>query len=76
MLSQALDTHSRLEKPKDREWLLTLLSFIKAYVQDLGEALLMHEEDKMTYVSGLVGEIKKSADALDSGASELARSLR
>lgn len=71
MLSQALDTHYRLEKPKDRDWLHILLSFLKSYVHDLGEALLMHEEDKASYVNDLVAAMKTSADDLDSGGSVL-----
>lgn len=69
MLSRALDTHDELRKPKDREWIHILLSFLKAYVDDLGQELLMHEENKEAYISRLVSEMWNAADALDAGSS-------
>ncbi|KAJ7285957.1 trafficking protein particle complex subunit 10 [Mycena rebaudengoi] len=65
MLSLALDTHSGLEKPRDREWIHILLSFLKTYVDTVGLDLLMHDEDKTEYISRLVEAMKDSAAALD-----------
>lgn len=67
MLSQAIDAHAALQQPKDREWIHILLSFLKTYVDDLGNELLMHEEDKIAYVSSLVLEMRRAADELDAG---------
>lgn len=67
MLSNAIDTHARIQKPKDREWIHILLSFLKTYVDELGSELLMHEEDKTAYVSQLVDEMHTAADELESG---------
>lgn len=67
MLSRALDVHTALGKPKDREWMHILLSFLKAYVEGLGGELLMREEDKTTYVTELVKALKTSASELDTG---------
>lgn len=67
MLSRALDTHAKLHKPKDREWIHILLSFLKAYVDDFGKELLMHEEDKEVYVSQLVNEMRSAVCELDAG---------
>ena len=66
MLSRAIDTHSMLQKPKDREWIHILISFLKAYVEELGTELLMHE-DKTEYVSQLVKQLHTAACELDAG---------
>lgn len=67
MLSRAIDTHAELERPQDREWIHILLSFLKAFVESLGDELLMHEADKSIYVSRLVTEMHTAAEALDAG---------
>ena len=67
MLSRAIDTHAELQKPKDREWIHTLLSFLRAYVESLDDKLLMHETDKSVYVSRLVTEMHTAAETLDTG---------
>jgi hypothetical protein len=67
MLSRALDTHAQLQKPKDREWIHILISFLKAYVEELGKELLMHADDKKEYVSQLVKELHIAAKELDAG---------
>jgi trafficking protein particle complex subunit 10 len=67
MLSRALDTHAALQRPKDREWIHILLSFLKAYVEELGKELLMHEDDKKEYVARLVDELHAAAIELDTG---------
>ena len=67
MLSRALDTHADLQRPKDREWIHVLLAFLKAYVEELGKELLMHEDDKKEYISQLVGELHTAAIELDTG---------
>ncbi|KIM80718.1 hypothetical protein PILCRDRAFT_821974 [Piloderma croceum F 1598] len=65
MLSRALDTHAELQRPNDREWIHILLSFLKAYVEELGKEMLMHEDDKKEYVSRLVDELHAAAIELD-----------
>ena len=67
MLSRAIDTHAELQKPKNREWIHILLSFLKAYVESLGDKLLIHEADKSVYVSRLVTEMHTAAKTLDAG---------
>lgn len=67
MLSRALDTHVELHKPKDREWIHILLSFLKAYVDDFGKELLVYEEDKKAYVSRLIGEMRSAVCGLEAG---------
>jgi hypothetical protein len=46
---------------------IILISFLKAYVEELGKELLMLEEDKKAYVSQLVGELHNTASELDAG---------
>ncbi|KII88634.1 hypothetical protein PLICRDRAFT_110377 [Plicaturopsis crispa FD-325 SS-3] len=66
MLSRAIDTHEVLEKSKDRDWIHIMLSFLKTYVEDLGNEMLIPEDDKKTYVSRLVGAMHTAASELDS----------
>ena len=73
MLTRALDLHSETEKPKDRDWILILLDFLKAYVQDLGKALLITKEDHVAYASSLVESLKASAQSLQAGTSIVLR---
>lgn len=67
MLSQAIDTHAQLNNPKDREWIHVLLSYLKTYVDELGNELLMHEDDKAAYVGKLIAEMQDAAKGLESG---------
>ncbi|PSR94078.1 hypothetical protein PHLCEN_2v4506 [Hermanssonia centrifuga] len=71
MLIRALDLHSSAEKPKDREWMVVLLEFLKAYVQDLGKALLITKEDHAAYVTSLINGLKDVAHSLQSDLTHL-----
>ena len=67
MLTRALDLHDSVEKPRDRDWLLILLEYLKAYVQDLGKALLITKDDHVAYTSSLVHALRETALALETG---------
>lgn len=67
MLSRAIDTHADLNRPRDREWIHILLAFLKAFVDDLGQELLMHDDDKLTYVTKMVADLRAAAEELDAG---------
>lgn len=67
MLSKALDTHRKLNQPHDVEWIHILLSFLKTYIDHGGEDLLMHEDDKVEYVSKLIAAMKVAASDLETG---------
>ncbi|KAF7793103.1 hypothetical protein EIP86_004211 [Pleurotus ostreatoroseus] len=64
MLTQALDLHAQSGKPRDRDWILILLEFLKAYVQDMGKSLLTAKEDHVAYASSLVDVLRDAAQAL------------
>ena len=66
-LRHALDTHATLAKPRDREWILILLSFMKTYAESSGAELLMSEEDKVDYISLLSDQLKVAAESLQEG---------
>ncbi|KAK1232281.1 hypothetical protein PQX77_004655 [Marasmius sp. AFHP31] len=66
-LRHALDTHAALDKPRDREWILILLSFMKTYAESSGAELLMSEEDKAAYLSSLSDQLKLAAESLQEG---------
>ena len=67
MLTRALDLHDSVEKPRDRDWLLILLEYLKAYVQYLGKALLITTDDHVAYTSSLVPALRETALALEAG---------
>ncbi|CAA7265369.1 unnamed protein product [Cyclocybe aegerita] len=66
MLSRALDTHVAFDKPKDAEWIHIVLSFLKAYVEHYDEEMLMHNVDKVDYVSKLIESLRVSVERLES----------
>ena len=67
MLSRALDTHANLDLPRNVEWIHIVLSFLKTYVEHIGSEMLMHEIDKVEYVSQLVKSLRTSVELLDTG---------
>lgn len=69
MLTRALDLHDSVEKPHDRDWLSILLDYLKAYVHDLGKALLITKEDHIAYTSSLVHALRQAASTLETGSS-------
>ena len=71
MLTRALELHEEVEKPHDKDWIVVLLEFLKAYVQDLGKALLITKEDHVAYTSSLVNALAESARTLPSGMSAM-----
>lgn len=67
MLTKALDLHESTEKPRDRDWLSILLEYLKAYVHDLGKALLITKDDHVAYTSSLVQSLRQAAESLETG---------
>ncbi|KAF8162886.1 trafficking protein particle complex subunit 10 [Crassisporium funariophilum] len=65
MLSRALDTHKQLDKAQDVEWIHIVLSYLKTYVEHHNAEMLMHEADKIDYVSNLVNSLRVSAERLE-----------
>ena len=69
MLTRALDLHAEAQKPQDRDWVMILLEYLKAYVQDMGKSLLITKEDHVVYTSSLVYALRQAALSLDAGSS-------
>ncbi|KAF8061615.1 trafficking protein particle complex subunit 10 [Lyophyllum atratum] len=65
MLSRALDTHADFQQEKDTEWIHILLSFLKSYIDNQGSELLIHEEDKVEYITKLVDSLRQAASKLE-----------
>ncbi|PPR03937.1 hypothetical protein CVT26_001142 [Gymnopilus dilepis] len=65
MLSRALDTHTNLDMPKNVEWIHIVLSFLKTYVEHPDTEMLIHEADKLDYVTRLVDSLRSSVDVLE-----------
>jgi trafficking protein particle complex subunit 10 len=71
MLTRALDLHESVKQPRDRDWLLLLLEYLKAYVQDLGKALLITKDDHIAYTSSLVHALREAAMTIETGSHSL-----
>ena len=67
MLSQALDTYVDLNKAKDTEWIHVLLAYLRTYIDNQGTDLLLHEVDKVTYITELVNGLKTAVSELETG---------
>ncbi|KIJ54451.1 hypothetical protein M422DRAFT_774766 [Sphaerobolus stellatus SS14] len=69
MQARRLDTHARLGKPHDREWVETVLAFLKVFVKESMEADigLGRPEDVRDYVKGLIEDMKKDSEAIEDG---------
>ena len=67
MLTRALDLHESVEKPHDKDWLPILLEYLRAYVHDLGKALLITKDDHVVYTSSLVDALRQAAHSLEAG---------
>ncbi|PCH38130.1 hypothetical protein WOLCODRAFT_64398 [Wolfiporia cocos MD-104 SS10] len=66
MRLQALKIHTSTEKEKDAEWANIVLEFLKAYVEDMGQELLMDVDDHKSYISLLVQSLQAAARELKS----------
>jgi hypothetical protein len=67
MLTQAIDIHSTVGGSKDAHWINLAMSFLTAYVEGRGHALLMSESDALSYVTAIVDALKTAVGGLDSG---------
>jgi len=67
MLSRALDTHADLSKVKDTEWIHVLLSYLATYIDNQGMEILMHEVDKVAYLTELMNGLKTAVSELETG---------
>ncbi|KAI6036383.1 trafficking protein particle complex subunit 10 [Pisolithus microcarpus] len=65
MLSRAIDTHTLLQKSRDREWIQLLLAFLRTYVTETSsEPLISHDINH--YVTKLVTALREDSEKLDS----------
>jgi len=71
MQTRRLDTHAQLQKPHDREWVETVLAFLRGFVQDgmNGDMFVRgdRDADSRTYVKGLMEDIKQDSEAIENG---------
>ncbi|KIM49469.1 hypothetical protein M413DRAFT_60851 [Hebeloma cylindrosporum] len=66
MLSRALDTYAKVEEmPQDTEWIHIVLSFLKTYVEHHDSEMLIHNVDKVDYVSKLVNSLRLAVENLE-----------
>ena len=63
MLSRALDTYNKLEKPRDTEWIHIVLSFLKTYVEHDFRTLMQ----TVDCVSELVNSLRTAVENLETG---------
>jgi hypothetical protein len=71
MLGRRLDTHTHLDKPHNREWVETVLAFLKGFVEEglHGELELLGKGDVSEYVARLMEEVKEGSSELEGGGS-------
>lgn len=67
MFSRAMDVHAMSEKEQDREWVHLLLSYLKSFVEDRGDYLLLHDDEKTAYISQLVAAVTDAVGRLEEG---------
>jgi trafficking protein particle complex subunit 10 len=69
MQARRLDTHARLGNPHTREWIETVLAFLKAFVEESThtDMELLGKSDARTYVAGLIEELRQDTSELDRG---------
>jgi hypothetical protein len=69
MLGRAVTAHADVGRPRDREWVLGALAYLRAYVEELGREVMMPDEDKRQWLGALVREVQEAAEGLDLGRS-------
>ncbi|PAV23661.1 er to golgi transport-related protein [Pyrrhoderma noxium] len=65
MLFQSIETHTRMGKDRDRQWIHTALNFVKAYVEKVALDLLYEIKDMELYVEQLVESAIKVSNSVD-----------
>jgi trafficking protein particle complex subunit 10 len=66
MLSRALHAHAGLGKPKDKEWIHILLSFLNTWLDSVGTPLTL-EDETVNNICNLVQGMRSAVEALESG---------
>ncbi|KAH8117364.1 trafficking protein particle complex subunit 10, partial [Phellopilus nigrolimitatus] len=65
MLFQSIETHARMQNVRDRQWIHTAMTFIKAYVEDNTLELLSGVKDKDVYIASLIKSVIDAASQID-----------
>ncbi|KAF8507495.1 trafficking protein particle complex subunit 10 [Gautieria morchelliformis] len=67
MQARRLDTHLHLGKPHSREWIDTVLAFLKGFVEEgMHDGMgLLGRGDMRAYVTGLIEEVRRGGSELD-----------
>lgn len=68
MLSRGLDTHEQLDKPRDREWILAALSFLRLFAEDVGQEVVTLQQDRKEYTTTLLQSVASAAEQLPTDA--------
>jgi trafficking protein particle complex subunit 10 len=78
MQARRLDTHMHLGKPHSREWVDTVLAFLKGFVEEgMHDGMqLLGRGDMQEYVTGLIEEVRRGSSELDGGKSAVNHFLR
>lgn len=67
MVSSQLTARQKQDKTSDREWVHTVLAYLKVYVEDLSRQFMMGDEDKANHISDLVQSLGAVASQLAAG---------
>ena len=75
MLFQSIETHARMGKDRDRQWIHTALNFVKAYVEKVALDLLYEIKDMELYVEQLIESAIKVSNSVDGGKPYIIRAI-
>lgn len=69
MQSRRLDTHAELGNSHTREWIETVLAFLKAFVEQAAhvDMRLLGKGDVGAYIADLIKEVRQIPSELDKG---------
>lgn len=67
MLSRQVSAREKLSKTNDREWVHTVLAYLKVFVENMGKDFMTVNDEQASYVARLVGSLGLAASELTAG---------
>lgn len=67
MLSRQVSAREAQGKTNDREWVHTVLAYLKVYLENMGKELTVGTENKTEHVVELMASLSEAARHLTSG---------
>ena len=67
MLFQNIETHSRMQKDHDRQWIHTALAFVKSFVDGDGVDILSGLQNRDQYITRLMEAVIEASTRVEGG---------